>query len=409
MSLAPPSPRSPAARRRLAAVVGLVWAAAAAGCVGWLWWGGRPERHLAEARRLLDAGAPAEAAGWLALPESTPRTRPDALLIRARAALERGRPAEAVAPLNGIDPDGPRGAEAAFWKGRTLQAAGRSAQAVAWFRRSLALRPGDAEAHRWLAAAAYDLGDRVAALDALRGATRLDPGDARSWRTLALLLKEGLDLEAADDAYRRAASLGPLEPRARMEWAEVLVGLGRYPDAERELASCRRRVPEPDRAALLAECLRLSGREGEARSLVSTALSEAPDHAGLNAAMAQLDLSAGRPADALARLDRALAADPHRDGWLYARGMALRRLGRDDEARRDLEAAEALKADLAEMSALNDEASLHPDDPEVRHRIGLICIRLGKPELAASWFRAALACDPGHAPSRAELLRTSPR
>ena len=61
----------PRGLRRL--IPALLLASAMAGA--WLWWRGRPERHLAEAGRFLDAGAWYEAIGWIVLPESTPATR----------------------------------------------------------------------------------------------------------------------------------------------------------------------------------------------------------------------------------------------------------------------------------------------------------------------------------------------
>ncbi|MBX6312096.1 MAG: tetratricopeptide repeat protein, partial [Isosphaeraceae bacterium] len=358
------------------------------------WWRGRPGRHLAEAERLLDAGAPAEAVAWLDLPASRPATRDRALLLRARAALARRRPAEAVAPLEQVDPRGPWAAEAAFWKGRTLYAVGQFARAIPWYRAALARRPDDAEIHRWLAAAAYDLGDRDTAIAALREVTRLQPDDARAWRTLALIYKENRDLAQAEPAYRRSLALDPQQPRVRFEWSEVLVELGRPAEAERQLDASRGGIPEADRVALLARCRLARGDRDGARAVLEAALTQAPSHPGLLAEQAVLDQAMGRPAEAAARLDRALAAQPNNPQWLYQRGLALRMLGRAAEAQRDLERAAELNRDWAAMAALNDEAAQHPDDPEVRCRLGRLCARLGLPELAASWYRAALACDP---------------
>src|SRR5688572_8760164 len=93
-------PRSP--RFRLASALLLAAALIVAGA--WVWRRGRPERHLAEAGRLLDDGLPGEAWGWLALPMVTPSTRDRALLLTARAAVLEGRPADAVSPLRQLDP-----------------------------------------------------------------------------------------------------------------------------------------------------------------------------------------------------------------------------------------------------------------------------------------------------------------
>jgi tetratricopeptide (TPR) repeat protein len=368
-----------------------------------LWWRGRPARHLAEAERLLAAGAPAGAIGWLAVPEAAPATRDRALLLRARAALALGRPERAVAPLEGIDPDGPAGAEAAFWKGRVLFAARQHLKAIAWYARSLELRPDDGETLRWLAAAAYDLGDRQTVANALLRVVELEPGDVRAWRTLGLVFKEAAEYRRARRAYEATLRVDPGQPEARFELAEVLVAEGAYAGAGRQLEACRGRVPEADRLSLLAECSSALGAWDRHVALVEAGLAAAPDHPGLLAHRARIDLAGGRADRALERLDRALAADPYHAAWTYQRGLALHALGRDDEAGRDLARASALNRDLLEMTLLNDEAALRPADAEVRDRLGRLCLRLGKPELAASWFYAALACDPGHAGARREL------
>jgi hypothetical protein len=51
---------------------------------------------------------------------------------------------------------------------------------------------------------------------------------------------------------------------------------------------------------------------------------------------------------------------------------------------------------MAEMDRLNREAGKNPEDPEIRSQLGQVCVSLGKPGLAASWYVAALACDPHH-------------
>ena len=90
------------------------------------------------------------------------------------------------------------------------------------------------------------------------------------------------------------------------------------------------------------------------------------------------------------------------------RGVALRALGRADEADRDNARAAELKQAVVTMSRLNAEAADHPTDADVRIRIGHICESLGKPELAASWYRAALACDPRSADALAALRALAP-
>jgi tetratricopeptide (TPR) repeat protein len=370
-----------------------------------LWWGGRPERHLARAEAALGEGDWGEALGWLALPESMARTRDRALLLRARAAVEQGNLAGAVRALDRVDPQGQRAAEFAFWKGRTLYAAQQPMLAMTWFHTALERAAGNADAHRWLAAAAYDLGDRRAAIAALEAVIRLCPDDARAWRTLGLIYKENETDQRARVAFEAALArdLGRDRPAVQLELAEVLVRLGDVAGARSQLEACRGQVAEAPRADLVGQCCRLVGDRDGQRAAVDAGLMTAPDHPGLLTQKAAIDLTGGHPDEALGRLDRAIAADPFRSETVYQRALALKILGRPSEATHDFARAAELNRLWITMSDLNAKAAQDPHDADVRDRLGRLCVELGKPDLAASWYRAALACDPRHAGARLGL------
>ena len=373
------------------------------------WWTGRAERQLAEAERRLTRGEYATLSDWLALPEATPFKRDRALLIRARSALARGKPAEAVGPLDAIDGKGPWAVDAWFWKGRTLLAVGQSLRAAGWFRSVVDRRPDDADAHRWLAAASYELGDHKTALGELREVTRLVPDDPRAWRTIALLLKEDDDLEPARAAYEKALHLDPAQPPVRLELAEVLATQGQYDEAERQLGLCSGKVPEGDRLELLARCYRARGDREKLRPLIDRALIQHPDHPGLLHQAAQAEADEGRTARSIALLDRLIALDPHHSAALYQRGLMRKAAGDPEGAARDLARSSELKTTLAEMSRLNDEAAARPEDAELRVKIGGLCQQLGKEQMAAFWYRAALAIDPEVAGARSGLAALEAR
>jgi tetratricopeptide (TPR) repeat protein len=63
-----------------------------------------------------------------------------------------------------------------------------------------------------------------------------------------------------------------------------------------------------------------------------------------------------------------------------------------------------------EFSELHDVASQNPADADVRFRIGDLARKLGKRELARTWFRAALSLQPSHAAAAAALaeLQSAP-
>jgi tetratricopeptide (TPR) repeat protein len=361
------------------------------------WWRRRPARHLAEARRLIEANRPDEAADWLRLPEAEATTRDRALLLRVQAAVAQARPAEAVKAIEKINPRGPLAADVALWKGRILFQVRQVSRAVHWLREALTLRGDDPETLRWLAAALYELGDHPSAVAALDRLTQLAPDDARAWRTLGLLNKENREFEAARLAYARALQLDTRQPLVRFELAETLVEMGQHVLAEEELARCRGGVSEPDRLALQLQCrLQLTGDTEVFRESLAASLAEFPDHPGLIAYRAQVDLIDGRIAAALDGFNRVLAANPCHAQAFYQRGLANHRLGRTDEAVRDLSRARELNAKVALMARLNRESAKRPEDAGVRCQLGEVSAALGKPELAASWYMAALACDPRH-------------
>src|SRR5262249_32314376 len=183
-------------------------------------------------------------------------------------------------PLEKIDPSGPLAADAALWKGRVLFQVRQVSRAVHWFREALALRPDDPEAIRWLAASLYELGDQPSTVAALTRLTQLDHFDARAWRTLALLNKENRELEGALLAYEQTLWLDPGQRDVRFELAETLVEMGRYREAEQQLAACRGGVPESDRTALLIHCLQAAGDLERSRALLDASLVALPDHPG---------------------------------------------------------------------------------------------------------------------------------
>jgi tetratricopeptide (TPR) repeat protein len=381
---------------------------AASSVSGVMFWRGRPERHLARAERAVRDGDPFEALSWLTVPESSPGTRERALLLRARIAVERGELAESVRALDQVDPAGPNAFDYAFWRGRTLYAAKQPLLAITWLVAARNCRPGHADSHRWLAAAAYDQGNRATAVSAIEAVTRLEPDDGRAWRTLGMMFKEDVQYEQARAAFERSLAIDGSQAAIRLELGEVLVKLGDVAGAERELSACRGRVPEARHAELMADCARTRGDLAGFRAAVESGLAAAPDHPGLLLQRAQIDVELGHPVDALVHLDRAASADPYRPETIYQRGRLLHQLGRTEEARRQLARADELTKGLAEMSDLNRQAERAPHDAEVRYRLGRLCVELGKPELGASWYRAALACDPGHNDARLGLRALGP-
>jgi Flp pilus assembly protein TadD len=111
-------------------------------------------------------------------------------------------------------------------------------------------------------------------------------------------------------------------------------------------------------------------------------LARADEVGELRALIARGDLTA-----AMARADKAVAAQPRDAQLRFLRGVVLMDLGRDAQA-------------LDVFTLLTQE---HPDLPDPYNNIGLLQARAGRPEAALAALQEALRCDPSHRTARANL------
>ena len=74
--------------------------------------------------------------------------------------------------------------------------------------------------------------------------------------------------------------------------------------------------------------------------------------------------------------------------------QALRRTNQPDEAAVHEKAAGELRDLWSRFSDLHIEAIDQPTNTDIRSELGEIAEKLGRPELAGMWFRAALGIDP---------------
>ncbi|MFO0691011.1 MAG: tetratricopeptide repeat protein [Myxococcota bacterium] len=141
-------------------------------------------------------------------------------------------------------------------------------------------------------------------------------------------------LDEADARYGEIVLLAPDDPTPIAEWAEVLVLLGRLPDAIALLDSARERAPR-DQTLLIAKA-RLLERTGDAAGAVDLldrsglALTEAPDVHTLAAAYQQ---RAGRHESAIERYEQILRRFPEEPRSWLGLGISLEAVGRRREAR----------------------------------------------------------------------------
>jgi predicted CXXCH cytochrome family protein len=208
---------------------------------------------------------------------------------------------------------------------------------------------------------------RIAALDMLEGiaGNRVWPfvspllsDPSRGVRVRAVSLLAGVptaNQPAADrEAFERAAAefiaaqrFNADRPEARSTLGNFYTRRGFFPDAETEYKAGLRLSPRYAPAAInLADLYRQLGRDGEAESVLRTAIATSLQDAGLHHTLGLTLTRQKRPDDALAEFRVAAELEPDRLRYAYVYAVALHSAGRVDES----------------IKVLKESLARHPDD-----------------------------------------------
>lgn len=226
------------------------------------------------------------------------------------------------------------------------------------------------------------------------------------------LLFTGNDAEAA---FAHAIAAEPNSPYAYIEAAEAALEQGDAAGAVVRLSEALRLTPnQPGLYIALAEAHEAAGDFARADQALIDASGLAPDDTSLLERRYDLAFEGGRFEDALGIADRLLKVVPKDPEYRFMRGQALARLGKREEARRELqsvalsnpEAAEPLVA-LAELAyegendpdtaiSLLQRALKHaPDDIGAANDLANIYLELDEPEKVEAVLRPVLEAHPG--------------
>lgn len=250
--------------------------------------------------------------------------------------------------------------------------------------------PEVAATHRLLAATYYDIGAIDGAVHHLRQAADLEPTDPRPLRLLGLIYS---DYELYDEAipfYQESLRRSPNQPDRDDLLLELAKCFAKQRQYEEACAALGLREPSFESETLRAECLLALGEQTVARQIVDSVLEEMPGNDAALLLSGTMFLEDGDAEAAMGPLTQA-AEDPNNYLAHLTLSRALARLGRDDDAMREQEAAEKVRSLRKEFADLHKEAWENPGDPDVRIRLGELAARLGRPDLEKVWRDAAEA------------------
>jgi tetratricopeptide (TPR) repeat protein len=260
----------------------------------------------------------------------------DALLAKFVATKDQRWLTEAAALARRAEARLPDSPEVLLVVGRVEQEEGRPERAVEKFQRAAELEPRSSEAWRRAGSALEAIGRDAEAIPALRRAAELDPGYYSPYLTLGNLHFSAGRYSEAVEQYLIAARLAPDLPEAHANLGGALLAAEKEVEAERALRRSLELRETSHALNNLSVVLRYRGRDEEAAGVLARALQIGTDSARLRLNLAN----------------------------------ALRRTGREREAREHFQQAKR----LARAALLRD-----PRNASARAQLAFSMVRLGDP------------------------------
>lgn len=320
--------------------------------------------------------------------------------IRARGSVRYALHdfAGALADAQAVLAASPSDATALAVSGDAQLELGRPADAAATYARLTGLAPGPwLDVRRARLASATGESDRAVTLarKALEAAPSADPGEAGFYAyALGEYARLAGDAAVARSGFEAALAVRPTDVAALLGLARVDAFEGRTAEAIAGLRAATAIVPQPETLAILGDLLLEGGDPAGAEDLFRTVrfIEELGSVQGAvyDRQLLRFELDHGGPtAETLAAAQRSLETRPDSGGHDLV-AWTLYRLGRVEEAAREIEAARAYGA----------------DDARLRFHDGAIAIAAGDPARGRSRIEGALADGPALDPlERAEAHR----
>ena len=373
--------------------------------LGWAYWNAnRPARRFERGlRALIKKGervtALREARELLGVPGFEPQSH----LLSGTALADGGWYNQALEELQQVPESSALVVRALTLAAKCHYQLGQFPETVTAARKALERDETALDARRWLVAAYYDLGALAHTVEQLKLISQAAPDDGRPDRLLGLIEKDHEAYQQAIEYYQESLRRNP-QPADRndilTELAQSQIKLSQFEAALKALADCDE---TSETLALAAECHIALGRPDAARSAVDRALSTNPDDFTALLVNADIRLSEGLFQPVVDALQRALRQQPYNAQAHFKLSQAYARLGEREKSDEQLALMKDSQNLADEFTSLYQRATQEIGNVETRYRLGVVARKLGDLELAKIWYRAALAIEPTHAPSRAAL------
>jgi putative PEP-CTERM system TPR-repeat lipoprotein len=305
--------------------------------------------------------------------------------------------------------------------GTYLLAARKPEDALARADAALKLKPEDVQAQVLRGNALAGLSSFDEALKAIEEAIRLDPVRGATYTNLGMVeLARGKRSEA-EAAFVRAVALSPKTVEPHLALGNFYWAVGRTSDAQKAFQAALVIEPANVAANRISAALAIStGRPNEAEPYLQKIADSSDDPSG-TLVLAEYYLLAGRPKDAIARLDGLVASGRDVPGVGARRARAFAAAGDPTKAKAIVE--EVLKARPADAEAqllkgqlllqdgrrddalavIKDAATKNPSSAEAQFALGRLYAARGDHSAAETAFQEVLRINPRATRAQVEL------
>ncbi|MGH7193556.1 MAG: tetratricopeptide repeat protein, partial [Candidatus Saccharimonadales bacterium] len=211
------------------------------------------------------------------------------------------------------------------------------------------------------------------------------------------------------EEYRELVRLAPDDFEVHLKFGELLMDTRAPAEALEEFRRCQELSPDDARAKLLvAACQRTLGELTESEKLLRECLDEELFSSDRTFALIELgQVAFGKRSyeDAADYLQQGLELEPANRNAHHALGLALVRLGRQEEGEAHLQRGKQIDDQNNRLDELMHEIVRSPDDPAPRTEAGEILLDQGVHEQAYLWLLSALRCDKTYQRAHEALAR----
>jgi tetratricopeptide (TPR) repeat protein len=227
---------------------------------------------------------------------------------------------------------------------------------------------------------------------------QLDPGNPKPYRIQAMVHRNHARWDNFIVSAERAVELTP--PTDWMLQVELVDGythLGRIDAARRELDRIREARPDLIELApvMHARLLLQEGDHDLAEDIIDRCLVDYGDDTEAMLMKGKLRIAKGDYAAAIALFEKVKLIDPADEQAYYQLGQAYARSGNKEAGQKSLDQHRRLLDAKIALYSLEQKAAREPRNAAVRRELAAAYSRIGLPQLAEFWMRAARASGDG--------------